>query len=103
MRRLVEDCFFFFSKQKSAYEMRSSDWSSDVCSSYLRGHEVRPAANLKTHHSIQAMLIAPRVFFGSVTVAPRGRAHRRPLPRKICSARTEIGRASCRERVCQYV
>src|SRR3546814_8325549 len=28
------DCFFF--KQKTAYEMRISDWSSDVCSSDLR-------------------------------------------------------------------
>src|SRR3546814_4508030 len=27
--------FFFFFKQKTAYEMRISDWSSDVCSSYL--------------------------------------------------------------------
>src|SRR3546814_10867783 len=26
---------FFFFKQKTAYEMRISDWSSDVCSSYL--------------------------------------------------------------------
>src|SRR3546814_6929655 len=33
------DCFlslFFFFKQKTAYEMRISDWSSDVCSSDLR-------------------------------------------------------------------
>src|SRR3546814_13685025 len=31
-------CFvlFFFFKQKTAYEMRISDWSSDVCSSDLR-------------------------------------------------------------------
>src|SRR3546814_21103737 len=29
-------CFFCFFKQKTAYEMRSSDWSSDVCSSDLR-------------------------------------------------------------------
>src|SRR3546814_1199067 len=28
-------CFF---KQKTAYEMRISDWSSDVCSSDLRSH-----------------------------------------------------------------
>src|SRR3546814_16918999 len=28
-------CFFFFFKQKTAYEMRISDWSSDVCSSDL--------------------------------------------------------------------
>src|SRR3546814_7154456 len=27
--------FFFFFKQKTAYEMRVSDWSSDVCSSDL--------------------------------------------------------------------
>src|SRR3546814_3390675 len=29
--------FFFFFKQKTAYEMRISDWSSDVCSSDLVG------------------------------------------------------------------
>src|SRR3546814_4372873 len=29
-------CCFFFFKQKTAYEMRISDWSSDVCSSDLR-------------------------------------------------------------------
>src|SRR3546814_2146296 len=28
-------CFLFFFKQKTAYEMRISDWSSDVCSSDL--------------------------------------------------------------------
>src|SRR3546814_15725966 len=32
--RLCVVCFFFF-KQKTAYEMRISDWSSDVCSSDL--------------------------------------------------------------------
>src|SRR3546814_6346065 len=29
-------CLFFLFKQKTAYEMRISDWSSDVCSSDLR-------------------------------------------------------------------
>src|SRR3546814_4277373 len=34
-------CYFFFIKQKTAYEMRISDWSSDVCSSDLADrHEV---------------------------------------------------------------
>src|SRR3546814_1139835 len=28
-------CFYFLFKQKTAYEMRISDWSSDVCSSDL--------------------------------------------------------------------
>src|SRR3546814_10856645 len=41
-------CVFFFFKQKTAYEMRISDWSSDVCSSDLDsrrpGHEIRRAA-----------------------------------------------------------
>src|SRR3546814_6473956 len=32
----VSFLFFFFFKQKTAYEMRISDWSSDVCSSDLR-------------------------------------------------------------------
>src|SRR3546814_1465759 len=31
-------CVFFFFKQKTAYEMRISDWSSDVCSSDLGEH-----------------------------------------------------------------
>src|SRR3546814_10454101 len=31
--------FFFFFKQKTAYEMRISDWSSDVCSSDLKGDQ----------------------------------------------------------------
>src|SRR3546814_1311538 len=30
-------CVFFFCKQKTAYERRISDWSSDVCSSDLAG------------------------------------------------------------------
>src|SRR3546814_7533833 len=40
-------CVFFFFKQKTAYEMRISDWSSDVCSSDLpaaRATPPRPAA-----------------------------------------------------------
>src|SRR3546814_4001983 len=54
--RLMVIVFFFF-KQKTAYEMRISDWSSDVCSSDLRahrriragrGHLRQPAASL--HH-----------------------------------------------------
>src|SRR3546814_1213321 len=32
---------FFFFKQKTAYEMRISDWSSDVCSSDLEVRDIR--------------------------------------------------------------
>src|SRR3546814_7581326 len=35
MRLVYAYIFFFFFKQKTAYEMRISDWSSDVCSSDL--------------------------------------------------------------------
>src|SRR3546814_10114949 len=43
--------FFFFFKQKTAYEMRISDWSSDVCSSDLcrvlaKERALRPAQHL---------------------------------------------------------
>src|SRR3546814_1141281 len=41
--------FVFFFKQKTAYEMRISDWSSDVCSSDLVPIESKCAA--EHHHS----------------------------------------------------
>src|SRR3546814_6189737 len=44
---------FFFFKQKTAYEMRISDWSSDVCSSDLSAfvETVRPVAQRLTIHA----------------------------------------------------
>src|SRR3546814_6347104 len=36
---VVVMCFIFFFKQKTAYEMRISDWSSDVCSSDLHNSD----------------------------------------------------------------
>src|SRR3546814_5873557 len=37
--------YVFFFKQKTAYEMRISDWSSDVCSSDLSGNADSPSAD----------------------------------------------------------
>src|SRR3546814_10269861 len=90
---------FFFFKQKTAYEMRISDWSSDVCSSDLRrvrraaGPEVPIAATIDPH--------------GNVSLGMTDNAN------IICTYRTtphidqydtaKIGRASSWERVCQYV
>src|SRR3546814_1955188 len=37
---------FFFFKQKTAYEMRISDWSSDVCSSDLEVGELMPVVSI---------------------------------------------------------
>src|SRR3546814_5051174 len=41
---LIYVCVFFFFKQKTAYEMRISDWSSDVCSSDLARSRARGRA-----------------------------------------------------------
>src|ERR1043165_10302254 len=40
-------CFFFFFKQKTAYEIRPRDWSSDVCSSDLAAREPAPGRGLR--------------------------------------------------------
>src|SRR3546814_7457573 len=52
-------CFFFFFKQKTAYEMRISDWSSDVCSSDLPfptaiGAIVKPVGLIQTAIGVEA-------------------------------------------------
>src|SRR3546814_3181040 len=64
---------FFFFKQKTAYEMRISDWSSDVCSSDLIAagqnlaetlvleHEVREQQVVIDDHQIGRLRIAPRL------------------------------------------
>src|SRR3546814_9098883 len=84
--------FLFFFKQKTAYEMRISDWSSDVCSSDLiepLAFRVRPL---------------PEECFESWLrrLAARHETTPKALFRHL-GIDAEIGRASCRERVCQYV
>src|SRR3546814_3321748 len=46
-------CFFFFFKQKTAYEMRISDWSSDVCSSDLGERQVAGGDALGQRHQVR--------------------------------------------------
>src|SRR3546814_4789994 len=66
---------FFFFKQKTAYEMRISDWSSDVCSSDLLGRDILerldgrdgPAASLNRLEAAGARAI-------TVTIIPGQRA-----------------------------
>src|SRR3546814_9425075 len=60
--------WFFFFKQKTAYEMRISDWSSDVCSSDLRAiflvhhnGQVRAFVNRCPHWGIE-LNYQPNVF-----------------------------------------
>src|SRR3546814_20937716 len=59
------DVFFFF-KQKTAYEMRISDWSSDVCSSDLEGLEADLAIAVYARQGEGRELVG----FGQGAVAP---------------------------------
>src|SRR3546814_10901239 len=50
---LCSICFSFFCKQKTAYEMRISDWSSDVCSSDLNVIPASARGRLLIRHNDQ--------------------------------------------------
>src|SRR3546814_18984455 len=57
-------CVFFFFKQKTAYEMRISDWSSDVCSSDL----AEAAAAADGHQFSQCLTVDAELFTGDERV-----------------------------------
>src|SRR3546814_8928573 len=128
---------FFFFKQKTAYEMRISDWSSDVCSSDLyKIADSRPGAPRPPEEPMFAKTAAFPLFatpvWGFDLPADRAAAVNaellallerwftpRPALRPGETWQTthrlheraafapllpfELGRASCRERVSQYV
>src|SRR3546814_1687203 len=100
---------FFFFKQKTAYEMRISDWSSDVCSSdlaYGRGGlgqtQGRPV--LRAMDQI-AQLVLERVIAHCLGFADQndafGRQDLAAIDDPAEGIEHKIGRASCRERVWQ--
>src|SRR3546814_7430774 len=111
-------CVFF--KQKRAYELRISDWSSDVCSSDLIGVGDLPAAvvmrlfahapapdddGLRLAHGLALPPGAIIRYLSAMTrlcfPARQRSAHADWVPRDVLFP--QIGRAPCRERVCQYV
>src|SRR3546814_10885865 len=74
---LVNVCvLFFFFKQKTAYEMRISDWSSDVCSSDLLAFiEVQLGLSIGTIKATVLIETLPAVFqMHEILHALRGRA-----------------------------
>src|SRR3546814_17669480 len=95
------DLFFFF-KQKTAYEMRISDWSSDVCSSDLKppaARRRRPGAQ-----AFQNMRAAPDAAIADDLDFSTHRVDNlAQLIERRAAAIEQIGRASCGERVGQYV
>src|SRR3546814_9976285 len=103
-------CFFF--KQKTAYEMRISDWSSDVCSSDLLLGAQRSLLGEAEGDDAAGEAVRHGHHPGIVRVQHRGAVFRQAgddlglfLGDRLdrMERLEEIGRASCRERVCQYV
>src|SRR3546814_3278419 len=99
-RGYVVFILFFFFKQKTAYEMRISDWSSDVCSSDLASFRCDYARAIATN-----LAGITRDVSAEWRDRPAGgRDTSLDLFKSLYTAvELEIGRASCRERVCQYV
>src|SRR3546814_9258785 len=82
-------CFFFF-KQKTAYEMRISDWSSDVCSSDLN----LIAASFPTAHEIVDKTVRFAVNSGDIGCNRIGRSEERRVGKECVS--------TCRSRWSPY-
>src|SRR5213596_1797530 len=90
---MTQHVFFFFFKQKTAYEIRPCDWSSDVCSSdlILRREEQQAAEDLLHRRSIRCSAAAsPRSGASHHEIVPLlrhflGRRARRAPPREARS------------------
>src|SRR3546814_15304470 len=110
--------YFCFVKQKTAYEMRISDWSSDVCSSDLTASDSHLWSEtydreIKDVFAIQDDIARNIADALQVALGPRERRALQNVATADARAYDfylrgrqyfyEIGRASCRERVCQYV
>src|SRR3546814_7081615 len=107
-------CCLLFFKQKTAYEMRISDWSSDVCSSDLGVEDLPLMPGLAEIADAATVFDAPQgrivesYAAGTVAAAEIRSFYAQTLPQLGWTAvdagqAGQIGRASCRERVCQYV
>src|SRR3546814_13925689 len=78
---VVMFCVFFFFKQKTAYEMRISDWSSDVCSSDLiDGPGLSAALSSALLGTINGSAVANVVTTGTFTIPLMKRVGYTPTP-----------------------
>src|SRR3546814_6099954 len=76
---------FFFFKQKTAYEMRISDWSSDVCSSDLQSRRderdaLHPAVQSRDGNVSASICGAPPDRAGEISAWLHAGAHRADCP-----------------------
>src|SRR3546814_15754284 len=99
---------YYLFKQKTAYDLRISDWSSDVCSSDLFGDKAtgkvsiffRPSEMIAFRANANTGFRAPALqqqFFSTVTSQLNAGVLQN------VGTFAAPGRASCRETVCQYV
>src|SRR3546814_9694553 len=104
--------FLLFFKQKSAYELRISDWSSDVCSSDLRRVTPPACADAGTSAHHDARPVARHAGYRAPAdwlVDGSGRECRSVRPSESCAAGGQLApriadrKSVVRERVCQYV
>src|SRR3546814_4237438 len=95
-------CYVLCCKQKTAYEMRSSDWSSDVCSADRVANRLAQPVTLGHH-----VQVVEHVGGGQQQRARIGDAAacdvRRRTVHRLEDRRVQIGRASSRASVCQPV
>src|SRR3546814_11689778 len=91
---------FFIFKQKTAYEMRISDWSSDVCSSDLNECVVRRFRRNRIGATIETD-DHPKKQTKHEKRDDRDNRQQDRIVDPFCILK--IGRASCRERVCPSV
>src|SRR3546814_6962179 len=97
-------------KQKTAYEMRISDWSSDVCSSDLNRFHLGDLL-ARVAHQMRLGGLPGRLLHAQVELFATQRGEFFFERLRVFTAQAlhifdvlhyKIGRASCRERVCQY-
>src|SRR3546814_3109287 len=101
---------FFFFKQKTAYEMRISDWSSDVCSSDLVVRRGRDAAGRRLDDVVEMQrgAVMAAVTLEGIDLRPVGveqRQHMRHLARLLRSEERRVGKecvSTCRSRWSPY-
>src|SRR3546814_10373772 len=102
---------FFFFKQKTAYDMRISDWSSDVCSSDLAAvaagratYRYNTTLGKKQDDAPRLKKITIWTARTQATEAQNGLREGRAIANGMNLTRLlgdQIGRESCRERVCK--
>src|SRR3546814_2337510 len=87
--------FFFFFKQKTAYEMRISDWSSDVCSSDLdKAGEIAD----QEHDVVAELLELPHLVYEHGVPEMQIRRGRRSEERRV----GKVCVSTCRSRWSPY-